>query len=113
MMAKRGFVAVEDYERRMLFELLKEAGVEPAPIIEKFLERRDEYCAWLISELARIEPQAAVEVAGELLRSPNPLDKALGAWLASKHLGGSCYPGSQPRAVFGLDRQVSVQEEAS
>lgn len=113
MMVKRGFVAVEDYERRMLFKLLKEAGVEPAPIIEKFLERRDEYCAWLINELAHIEPQAAAEVAGELLRSPNPLDKALGVWLASKHLGENCYPGSQPRAASGLSWRVSVQEEAS
>lgn len=113
MMAKRGFVTVEDYERHMLSELLREAGVEPAPIIEKFLERRDEYCAWLISELARIEPQAAVEIAGELLQSPNPLDKALGAWLASKYLEGGRYPEGQPHAAPVLGWRVSMQEGAS
>ncbi|MEM1509574.1 MAG: hypothetical protein QXY49_02585 [Thermofilaceae archaeon] len=85
-MAKRRFVTVEEYEKRMLFKLLKEAGVEPIPIIEKFVEKRDEYCARLISELTHIEPHVAIKVAGKLLQSPNPLDKTLGAWLASKHV---------------------------
>lgn len=94
MMVKRRFVTVEEYEKRMLFKLLKEAGVEPTPIIEKFMEKRDEYCARLISELTHVEPQVAVKVAGKLLQSPNPFDKTLGAWLASKHVEESRPPST-------------------
>jgi len=79
-----GVMPVEEYERRILAKLLREAGVDPEPIVRRFLERRDRYSARLIERLASVDPSAAARMAQKLARSPNPLDKALAAWLAAK-----------------------------
>lgn len=77
-------LAIEEYERRVLAKLLKEAGVEPEPIVRRFLERRDRYSARLIERLARADPTTAAAAAQRLARSPNPFDKTLAAWLAAR-----------------------------
>jgi len=75
-------VSVEEYERRILSKLLREAGVNPEPIVERFVRMRDGYAARLIDRLSRMEPGEASRAAEKLLKSQNPLDKTLGAWLA-------------------------------
>jgi len=78
------WMPVEEYERRILAKLLREAGVDPEPIVNRFLERRDRYSARLIERLAGADPSAAARMAQKLARSPNPLDKVLAAWLAAR-----------------------------
>ncbi|MEM0226657.1 MAG: hypothetical protein QXF46_07245 [Thermofilaceae archaeon] len=75
-------VSIEEYERRILSKLLREAGVNPEPIVERFVRMRDGYAARLIERLSRMEPEEASRAAQKLLKSQNPLDKTLGAWLA-------------------------------
>lgn len=77
-------MAVEEYERRILAKLLREAGVDPKPIVARFLEHRDKYSARLIEKLASADPDTALRFAQHLARSPNPLDKTLAAWLAAR-----------------------------
>ncbi|MCC6050063.1 MAG: hypothetical protein LM580_05120 [Thermofilum sp.] len=83
-MPMAGVMPVEEYERRILTKLLREAGVDPEPIVKRFLERRDSYSARLIERLASVDPSSAARAAQRLARSPNPLDKALAAWLAAR-----------------------------
>ena len=77
-------VSIEEYERRILSRLLREAGVDPEPIVARFLERRDKYSVRLIEKLANADPSAALRFAQHLARSPNPLDRTLAAWLAAR-----------------------------
>jgi hypothetical protein len=77
-------VSIEEYERRILARLLKEAGLDPEPIVTRFLERRDKYSSRLIEKLANADPTAALCFAQHLARSSNPLDRTLAAWLAAK-----------------------------
>lgn len=75
-------VSIEEYERKILTRLLREAGVDPEPIVTRFLESRDRYSASLIEKLANANSEAALRFARDLARSPNPLDRTLAAWLA-------------------------------
>ncbi len=89
-MARRVYTLGE-YERRLLSRLLREAGVDPRPIVDRFMRLRDEYSARLVDALACVDRETAERLAAKLLRSSNPFDKTLGAWLASR--GG---PASEP-----------------
>lgn len=77
-------LSVEEYERRILARILREVGVDPQPVVERFVKLRDRYAAHLIERLALMEPDEASRTAEKLLRSQNPFDKTLGAWLASR-----------------------------
>jgi len=89
-------LSLEEYERRLLARLLREAGVDPRPIVERFVRLRDGYAASLIERLAQLEPEEASRVASKLLRSPNPFDKTLGAWLAARGAGA----GEPPPTIY-------------
>ena len=75
---------LEEYERRQLSRLLRSAGVDPKPIIERFMKLRSEYSAKLVETLEQVDQESAERLAPRLLRSSNPFDKTLGAWLASR-----------------------------
>lgn len=80
----KNVLSVEEYEKRVLVKLLKDAGVEPEHIVRRFTKMRDEYCARLIERLAKMEPDVAVKTAAKFLNSPHPFDKTIGAWLARR-----------------------------
>ena len=79
-------MTIAEYEKRTLARLLREAGVDPSKIIEKFFERRERYCARLLQKLSTADPELAAKMAEKLFRSPNLMDKTLGAWLANRTL---------------------------
>lgn len=79
-----GVLSIEEYERRVLSRLLREAGVDPDPVVDRFMRMRDGYAARLIERLSQLEPNEASYVAVKFLKSKNPLDKTLGAWLACR-----------------------------